>query len=62
MPPPPSLLLGLGVRELSMSAPAIGLVKQAVRSTDIARGRGPGREGAGLRVRGRGPRRCSLAG
>jgi phosphocarrier protein FPr len=27
------LLLGLGVRELSMSAPAIGLVKRAVRST-----------------------------
>ncbi|HVD69693.1 MAG TPA: phosphoenolpyruvate--protein phosphotransferase [Actinomycetota bacterium] len=30
-----SLLLGLGVRELSMSAPAIGQVKQVVRSTDI---------------------------
>ena len=30
-----SLLLGLGVRELSMSAPAIGRVKQVVRSTDI---------------------------
>jgi phosphoenolpyruvate-protein phosphotransferase/dihydroxyacetone kinase phosphotransfer subunit len=30
-----SLLLGLGVRELSMSAPAIGRVKQMVRSTDI---------------------------
>ena len=29
------LLLGLGVRELSMSAPAIGRVKQVVRSTDI---------------------------
>ena len=29
------LLLGLGVRELSMGAPAIGLVKQAVRSTDL---------------------------
>ena len=30
-----SLLLGLGVRELSMSAPAIGRVKQVVRGTDI---------------------------
>jgi phosphocarrier protein FPr len=30
-----SLLLGLGVRELSMSAPSIGRVKQVVRSTDI---------------------------
>jgi phosphoenolpyruvate-protein phosphotransferase/dihydroxyacetone kinase phosphotransfer subunit len=29
------LLLGLGVRELSMSAPAIARVKQAVRATDI---------------------------
>jgi phosphoenolpyruvate-protein kinase (PTS system EI component) len=28
------LLLGLGVRELSMSAPAIAGVKQAVRATD----------------------------
>jgi phosphoenolpyruvate-protein phosphotransferase/dihydroxyacetone kinase phosphotransfer subunit len=30
------LLLGLGVRELSMSAPAIAAVKQAVRDTDLA--------------------------
>ena len=30
------LLLGLGVRELSMSAPAIAGVKQAVRATDTA--------------------------
>ncbi len=30
-----SLLLGLGVRELSMSAPAIARVKQVVRTTDI---------------------------
>jgi phosphocarrier protein FPr len=30
-----SLLLGLGVRELSMSAPAIGLVKRAVRATRL---------------------------
>jgi multiphosphoryl transfer protein len=29
------LLLGLGVRELSVSAPAVGAVKQAVRATDI---------------------------
>lgn len=29
------LLLGLGVKELSMSAPAIPLVKQAVRRTDL---------------------------
>jgi phosphocarrier protein FPr len=28
------LLVGLGVRELSMSAPAIAAVKQAVRATD----------------------------
>jgi multiphosphoryl transfer protein len=31
------LLLGLGVRELSASAPAIPSVKRAVRSTDLAR-------------------------
>jgi phosphocarrier protein FPr len=30
------LLLGLGVRELSMSAPAVPLVKAAVRGTDLA--------------------------
>ena len=29
------LLLGLGVRELSMGAPAIALVKREVRATDI---------------------------
>lgn len=34
-----AVLLGLGVRELSMSAPAIGLVKEAVRSTDTERAR-----------------------
>jgi phosphocarrier protein FPr len=33
------LLLGLGVRELSMSAPAIGLVKRAVRSTSAVEAR-----------------------
>jgi phosphocarrier protein FPr len=33
------LLLGLGVRELSMSAPAIAAVKQAVRDTDLAAAR-----------------------
>lgn len=33
------LLLGLGVVELSMSAPAIPAVKQAVRTTDLARAR-----------------------
>jgi phosphoenolpyruvate-protein phosphotransferase/dihydroxyacetone kinase phosphotransfer subunit len=31
-----ALLLGLGVRELSMSAPAIPTVKDAVRATDLA--------------------------
>jgi phosphoenolpyruvate-protein kinase (PTS system EI component) len=34
-----ALLLGLGVRELSMGAPAIGHVKDAVRATDLARAR-----------------------
>ncbi|MGE5226896.1 MAG: putative PEP-binding protein, partial [Planctomycetaceae bacterium] len=33
------LLLGLGVRELSMSAPAIAAAKQAVRDTDLAAAR-----------------------
>ena len=33
------LLLGLGVRELSMSAPAIGLVKRAVRATSTVEAR-----------------------
>jgi len=33
------LLLGLGIRELSMGAPAIALVKQAVRRTDVASAR-----------------------
>ncbi len=33
------LLLGLGVRELSMSAPAVPLVKAAVRTVDLAAGR-----------------------
>jgi phosphoenolpyruvate-protein kinase (PTS system EI component) len=31
-----ALLLGLGVRELSMSAPAVPLVKAAVRGVDLA--------------------------
>ncbi len=31
-----ALLLGLGVRELSMASPMIGLVKQAVRATNVA--------------------------
>jgi phosphoenolpyruvate-protein kinase (PTS system EI component) len=30
-----ALLLGLGVRELSMSAPAVALVKAAVRGVDL---------------------------
>jgi Phosphoenolpyruvate-protein kinase (PTS system EI component in bacteria) len=34
-----ALLLGLGVRELSMGAPAIPLVKDAVRATDLDRAR-----------------------
>jgi phosphocarrier protein FPr len=34
------LLLGLGVRELSMAPPAIGFVKRAVRTTDLGRARG----------------------
>ena len=34
------LLLGLGVRELSMSAPAIAAAKQAVRATDPVAARG----------------------
>lgn len=34
-----SLLLGLGVTELSMSVPAIASVKQAVRATDLAEAR-----------------------
>jgi len=34
-----ALLLGLGVRELSMSAPAIAEVKDAVRATDLAASR-----------------------
>jgi phosphoenolpyruvate-protein kinase (PTS system EI component) len=33
------LLLGLGVHELSMSAPAIPLVKEAVRGVDLHRAR-----------------------
>jgi multiphosphoryl transfer protein len=33
------LLLGLGVRELSMSAPAVARVKAAVRATDVDRAR-----------------------
>jgi phosphoenolpyruvate-protein kinase (PTS system EI component) len=33
------LLLGLGVRELSMAAPAIAAVKHAVRSTSIEQAR-----------------------
>ncbi len=31
-----ALLLGLGIRELSMSAPSIAVVKDAVRSVDLA--------------------------
>jgi phosphocarrier protein FPr len=34
-----ALLLGLGVRELSMAAPAIATVKDAVRSTTVAAAR-----------------------
>jgi phosphoenolpyruvate-protein kinase (PTS system EI component) len=34
-----ALLLGLGVRELSMSGPAIPLVKAAVRKTDLGEAR-----------------------
>jgi multiphosphoryl transfer protein len=34
-----AVLLGLGVRELSMSAPAIAGVKEAVRATDLGRAR-----------------------
>jgi phosphoenolpyruvate-protein kinase (PTS system EI component) len=34
-----AVLLGLGVRELSMSAPAIATVKDAVRATDLAEAR-----------------------
>jgi multiphosphoryl transfer protein len=30
-----ALLLGLGVRELSMGAPAVAIVKHAVRATDV---------------------------
>ncbi|OFW76865.1 MAG: hypothetical protein A2Z48_12540 [Actinobacteria bacterium RBG_19FT_COMBO_70_19] len=33
------MLLGLGVRELSMSAPAIPAVKRAVRGVDLGRAR-----------------------
>lgn len=42
------LLLGLGVRELSMSAPAIAGVKEAVRSTDLGRARALAAEALGL--------------
>ena len=50
------LLLGLGVRELSMSAVRIAAAKQAVRSTDDGRGPRPGGEGAGRRLGRRGAR------
>jgi phosphocarrier protein FPr len=42
------LLLGLGVRELSMSAPAIPHVKRAVRLVDLAAARDLAREALGL--------------
>jgi phosphocarrier protein FPr len=42
------LLLGLGVRELSMSAPAIGLVKRAVRRTSVLDARELASTAAGL--------------
>ncbi len=43
-----ALLLGLGVRELSMSAPAIPHVKRAVRGTDLAAARDLAREALSL--------------
>jgi phosphoenolpyruvate-protein kinase (PTS system EI component) len=42
------LLLGLGVRELSMSPPAIPWVKRAVRATDLDAARALAREALGL--------------
>jgi phosphocarrier protein FPr len=42
------LLLGLGVRELSMSAPAIPRVKRAVRGTDLAASKDLARRALGL--------------
>ena len=63
------LLLGLGVRELSMSPVRIAAAKQAVRSTDLAAAapprragarRGLGRRGAAAAGRAR-PRRGSLS-
>ena len=51
------LLVGLGVRELSMSPSLIPAAKQAVRATDAARRRPPraGGAGRGLRRRGAAP-------
>jgi phosphocarrier protein FPr len=42
------LLLGLGVRELSMAAPAIPHVKRAVRDTDLAAARELAQDALGL--------------
>jgi phosphoenolpyruvate-protein kinase (PTS system EI component) len=44
------LLIGLGVRELSMSAPAIPHVKRAVRETDLASARALARDALALSV------------
>jgi phosphocarrier protein FPr len=43
-----AVLLGLGVRELSMSAPAIGLVKEAVRATETEHAREPATPATGV--------------
>ena len=51
-----ALLLGLGVRELSMGAPSIALVKRAVRAVDLAAARARGRRRALVRDVGRGSR------
>ncbi len=50
------LLLGLGVRELSMGAPSIALVKRAVRTVDLTGRSRAGRRRAGVRERRRGAR------
>jgi phosphoenolpyruvate-protein kinase (PTS system EI component) len=43
-----TLLIGLGVRELSMSAPSIPYVKAAVRATDVPRAEATAREALSL--------------